>query len=105
MSSVIRLRNPINNKMIELDQRFSITSTILTFRYWFVQALFNGRPFLGIAGISCIIFAIGSAADAIPLYFGGIAALFYIIMGLYFSVKRTRLILAYYVKNGWVIEH
>ena len=104
MSKKVRLLNKKTGKTIELDSgRLSFFTFLLNMRYWFAGLFTIGRPIMGLTGVALIVIAIvfGAVID------GGkgiatFAAVVYISLGIYCSVNRNKMLIQFYLENGWV---
>jgi hypothetical protein len=104
MSKKVRLLNKKTGKTIELDSgRLSFFTFLLNMRYWFAGLFRIGRPIMGLTGVALIVIVIvfGAVIDdgkGIATF----AAVVYISLGIYCSVNRNKMLIQYYLKNGWV---
>lgn len=104
MSKKVRLLNKKTGKTIELDSgRLSFFSFLFNMRYWFAGLFRIGRPIMGLTGVALVVVVIvfGAVIDDGK----GIAAfalVVYISLGIYCSVNRNKMLIQFYLENGWV---
>jgi hypothetical protein len=104
MSKKVRLLNKNTGKTIELDNgRLRFFTFLLNMRYWFVGLFTIGRPIMGLTGVALIVIAIifGAVIDD-GKGIAAFAAVVYISLGVYCSVNRNKMLIHYYLQNGWV---
>jgi hypothetical protein len=104
MSNKVRLLYKKTGKTIELDNgRLSFFPFLLNMRYWFAGLFTIGRPIMGLTGVALIVIVIvfGAVIDdgkGIATF----AAVVYISLGIYCSVNRNKMLIQFYLENGWV---
>ena len=104
MSKKIRLLNKKTGKTIELDNGpLGFFTFLLNMQYWFVGLFTIGRPIMGLIGVALIMVAIVFGAvieDGKGI--AALAAVVYISLGIYCSVNRNKMLIQFYLSNGWV---
>jgi Sel1 repeat len=99
----LRLTNPTTKATVSLDDRAGILTALWGARFWPVALLCMRQYLLGGIGIVCFaVFWLGvlSANDAIA----GVAALFYVVNGLYFGFNMPKMRMKHFLSNGWRFE-